>query len=392
MSELQTFRNEVRTWLAANCPPEMRVPPTDDEICWGGRDFTFSSDAQRNWLHAMGAKGWTVPAWPQAYGGGDLTGDEQKILAEELNHINARSPLQSFGISMLGPALLEYGSEEQKLYYLPQIARGEIRWCQGYSEPDAGSDLASIKTQAVDDGDDFIVTGQKVWTSYADKADWIFCLVRTEPDAPKHKGISFLLFDMKSQGVSTEPIKLISGSSPFCETFFDAVRVPKANVIGERGAGWTIAKYLLTHEREMIGSSDLLFGGEDVCSTAREAIGLNEIGQLDDSLLRSDIGTFMVDEMAFDAHMQMTKAYMRAGNQLGARSAELKYLGTELNKRRQSLLMASGGAEALTWEDAGNIEPQAPRAWLRSKANTIEGGTSEIMLSILSKAILKMPS
>uniref|UniRef100_A0A2A4Z650 Acyl-CoA dehydrogenase n=1 Tax=OCS116 cluster bacterium TaxID=2030921 RepID=A0A2A4Z650_9PROT len=392
MSELLTFRNEVRAWLVANCPPEMRVPPTDDEICWGGRDFTFGSDAQRDWLYAMGAKGWTVPAWPRAYGGGGLTGDEQKILAEELSHINARSALQSFGISMLGPALLEYGSEEQKLYYLPQIARGEIRWCQGYSEPDAGSDLASIKTKAVVDGDDFIVTGQKIWTSYADQADWIFCLVRTEADAPKHKGISFLLFDMKSKGVSTKPIKLISGSSPFCETFFDEVRVPKANIVGERGAGWTIAKYLLTHEREMIGSSDLLFGGEDVCSAAREAIGLNEIGQLNDALLRSDIGTFIVDEMAFDAHMQMTKAYMRAGNQLGARSAELKYLGTELNKRRQSLLMASGGAEALTREGAGNSEPQAPRAWLRSKANTIEGGTSEIMLSILSKAILKMPS
>lgn len=392
MSEIKTFRHEVQAFLADHCPAEMRMPITDDEICWGGRDFVFSSDAQHYWLNAMAAKGWTVPAWPKAYGGGGLTGDEQKILAEELDGINARSPLQSFGISMLGPALLEYGSEEQKLLYLPQIARGEIRWCQGYSEPDAGSDLASIKTKGVDDGDDFIVSGQKVWTSYADQADWIFCLVRTEPDAPKHKGISFLLFDMKSKGVSTKPIKLISGSSPFCETFFNEVRVPKANIIGDRGQGWTIAKYLLTHEREMIGSSDLLFGSDDVCGTARDAIGLNESGHLDDALLRADIGAFIVNELAFDAHMDMTKTYMRAGNQLGARSAELKYLGTELNKKRQSLLMAGGGADALLWEGAGNIEPQAPRAWLRSKANTIEGGTSEIMLSILSKAILKMPS
>ncbi|PCI85288.1 MAG: acyl-CoA dehydrogenase [Hyphomicrobiales bacterium] len=392
MNEVEIFRSEVKTWLADHCPPEMRMPITDDEICWGGRDFVFINNAQHSWLNDMAARGWTVPAWPKSYGGGGLNGDKQKILAEELTNINARSPLQSFGISMLGPALLEYGSEQQKLLYLPQIARGEIRWCQGYSEPDAGSDLASVKTKGVDDGDDFIVSGQKVWTSYADQADWIFCLVRTEPDEPKHKGISFLLFDMKSKGVSTKPIKLISGSSPFCETFFDEVRVPKTNIIGGRGEGWTIAKYLLTHEREMIGSSDLLFGGDDVCGTARDAIGLDDDGQLDDPILRAEIGGFIVDEMAFDAHMDMTKAYMRAGNQLGARSAELKYLGTELNKTRQNLLMASGGVDALTWEDVGNLAPQAPRSWLRSKGNSIEGGTSEIMLSILSKAILKIPS
>lgn len=396
MTDMDTFRSETREWLAANCPDEMHAvfekTEGNDGICWGGREFEFYCTEQRDWLNAMAARGWTVPAWPKAYGGGGLNGDEQKILAEELGNINARSPLQSFGISMLGPALLEYGTEAQKTHYLPQIARGEIRWCQGYSEPDAGSDLASVKTKGVDDGANFVVSGQKVWTSYADQADWIFCLVRTEPDAPKHKGISFLLFDMKSDGVSTKPIKLISGESPFCETFFDEVKVPKTQIVGNRGEGWSIAKYLLTHEREMIGASDLLFGGLDICEHANISMQHGDNGQLEDTLTRAEIGNFLIDEMAFDAHTSMTKSYMRAGNQLEARSAELKYLGTELNKSRQSLLMSMGGVNALTSNGSSNRNAVTASDWLRSKANTIEGGTSEIMLSILAKAILKMPS
>lgn len=396
MSDLDTFRSETRDWLAANCPAEMRgaydQQGDNDGICWGGRNFEFYCPEQKDWLTAMASRGWTVPAWPKAYGGGGLTGDEQAILDEELKRIKARSPLQSFGVSMLGPALLEYGTEQQKIFYLTKIARGEIRWCQGYSEPDAGSDLASVQTKGVDDGDNFVVTGQKVWTSYADQADWIFCLVRTEPDARQHKGISFLLFDMTSEGVSTKPIKLISGASPFCETFFDAVKVPKTQIVGERGQGWTIAKYLLTHEREMIGASDLLFGGVDICDHAATAMDVNDNGQLADGLTRAEIGDFIVDEMAFDAHMAMTKDYMRAGNQLGARSAELKYIGTELNKTRQSLLMSIDGADGLVSTGSTNRNNVKASEWLRSKANTIEGGTSEIMLSILSKAILRMPS
>ncbi|MCJ8322967.1 MAG: acyl-CoA dehydrogenase family protein [Rhizobiales bacterium] len=392
MQDIDHFRAEVSHWLNENCPKTMRTPMPDDEICWGGREFAFVSDDQRLWLNRMAARGWTVPAWPKKYGGGGLNGAQQKILAEQMQAINARSPLQSFGIGMLGPALLEFGSEAQKLHYLPQIASGEIRWCQGYSEPDAGSDLASIKTAGVDEGDYFSVTGQKIWTSYADKADWIFCLVRTEPDAKKHKGISFLLFDMTSQGVSTKPIELISGESVFCETFFDAVKVPKQNIVGGRGQGWTIAKYLLNHEREMIGGSDLLFGGADVCALASAQIGVDENGRLNDSILRAELAKFIIDEMAFDAHLAMTKNYMRAGNQLGARSAELKYLGTELNQQRQNHIMAIGGLGALIWSSHNNQTHQTPRQWLRSKANSIEGGTSEIMLSILAKAVLKMPS
>lgn len=393
MSDLDTFRNETRAWLAENCPAEMRLAMGEDDICWGGRNFVFSSPAQRDWLTVMAARGWTVPGWPKDYGGGGLTGAEQKILAEEMRAIKARPPLQSFGIWMLGPALLEFGSEEQKRHYLPQIARGEIRWCQGYSEPGAGSDLASVQTKGVDQGDHYEVSGSKIWTSYANKADWIFCLVRTEPDERKHTGISFLLFDMTSTGVTTKPILLISGASPFCETFFEGVKVPKENIVGERGQGWTIAKYLLTHEREMIGASDsAIFGGADLISEAIAAIGFDENGRLDDPILRAELGDFLVEEYAFNTHIAATKAFMRAGNQLGARSAELKYLGTELNKSRQSLVMATGGNRALLWEGEGNTDGDTSRNWLRSKGNSIEGGTSEVMLGILAKAVLKIPN
>lgn len=391
MTDLQSFRATTRAWLEENCPETMRQPMSEADVCWGGRKWVFQSEDQRLWLDRMATRGWTVPEWPQAYGGGGLSGDEAGILKEEMSRINARPPLQSFGIWMLGPALLEFGTEEQKRHYLPKIARGEIRWCQGYSEPGAGSDLAGLQTKGVDCGSHFEVTGQKIWTSYADQADWIFCLVRTEPDAPKHKGISFLLFDMTSAGVSTQPIQLISGASPFCETFFDQVEVPADQIVGARGNGWTIAKYLLTHEREMIGSSDAaLFGSEDVVEVAKDAIGLNALSQLDDPLLRAKIADFLVDEAAFDAELARAQDWMRAGNQLGVQSATLKYTGTELNKRRQELIMEVSGLDALEWDFAQAASDEKASLWLRSKANSIEGGTSEVMLSILSKAVLEL--
>ena len=394
MTSLDEFRMETRAWLEENCPQNMRkAVTTEADICWGGRNWTFKSEAQQQWLERMAERGWTVPSWPKEYGGSGLSGDEVKILKEEMKRIDAMSPLESFGIWMLGPALLKYGSHEQKLEHLPKIARGEIRWCQGYSEPGSGSDLASVQTKGVDMGDHFLVSGQKIWTSYADKADWIFALVRTEPDAKKHKGISFLLFDMTSEGVYTKPLSLISGSSPFCETFFVEVKVPMENVVDERGNGWTIAKYLLTHEREMVSNLDAIFGGSaGLYETAVESIGLDETGRLDDPLLRADIGDFLVDEMALTAHLAAAKDFHRAGNQLGARSAELKYLGTELNKRRQSLIVQAGGLEALSGPEENNGIGNQSASWLRSKGNSIEGGTSEIMLSIISKAVLRLPS
>ncbi|NND66540.1 MAG: acyl-CoA dehydrogenase, partial [Halioglobus sp.] len=253
MDDPEQFREETRAWLAANCPASMRIPmKTEDEVCWGGRHFEFASEDQRLWLERMGERGWTVPDWPAEYGGGGLERKQVRILHEEMRNLGCRSPLSSLGILLLAPAMMKYASEEQKRHYLPQIARGEIRWCQGYSEPGSGSDLASLQTSAVDMGDHYLVNGAKIWTSYGDKADWIFCLVRTDPDAPKHEGISFVLFDMASEGVSTSPIPLISGNSPFCQTFFDNVRVPKGQLVGERNKGWTIAKRLLQHERQMI--------------------------------------------------------------------------------------------------------------------------------------------
>lgn len=392
MSDLNAFREEARAWLLQNCPPEMRTPMQgDDDACWGGRAMRFQSDAQRLWLERMGAKGWTVPEWPREYGGGGLSADEAKVLRQEMQALNCRPPLLSFGIWMLGPALLKYGSQEQKRTYLPQIARGEIRWCQGYSEPNAGSDLASLQTRADDHGDHFVVNGQKIWTSYADKADWIFCLVRTDFNARKHTGISFLLFDMASPGVSTRPITLISGKSPFCETFFDNVRVPRANLVGELNGGWEIAKYLLTHEREMIGAIGDRSVSRALGACATAAIGVNQRGELDDPLLRSQIASFEIDEAAFRLTMERTGDLARQGRGNPAFSSVLKYYGAELNKRRYELLMSANGIVALEWESERSRGGDLARAWLRTKANSIEGGTSEVQLNVIAKRILGMP-
>ncbi|WP_353200834.1 acyl-CoA dehydrogenase family protein [Sandarakinorhabdus sp.] len=393
MSNLEAFRAETRAWLEANCPAEMRLPIRgDDDVCWGGRKCEFSSEAQRLWLERMGAKGWTVPEWPSQYGGGGLSREQAKVLREEMAAIKARSPLSSFGIWMLGPALLKYGNEAQKLEHLPRIARGEIRWCQGYSEPGAGSDLASLRTSAEDMGDHYLVNGSKVWTSYADKADWIFCLVRTDASGPKHQGISFLLFDMASEGVSTSPIKLISGSSPFCQTFFDNVKVPKENLMGTPGKGWDIAKYLLTHERDMIGGSDSTGGGQrdSVSNIARKLIGL-DAAILADTALRTDIARHEINAWAFALTMERTLAEAKQGQGTGALSSMLKYYGTELNKERMQLLMSIRGSDGLAWEGEEKGEGDLARSWLRSRANSIEGGTSEVQLNIIAKRVLELP-
>ena len=381
----ETFRAETRAWLEANCPTEMRQPIRDEsDMCWGGRNPVFKNDAQKQWMDAMAARGWTVPDWPADYGGGGLSPAETKILRQEMARIGARNPLMSFGISMLGPALLKYGSEAQKLHYLPQIARGEIRWCQGYSEPGAGSDLASLQTKCEDKGDHWLVNGQKVWTSYADKADWIFCLVRTDPQAPKHQGISFLLFDMASPGVSTRPILLISGSSPFCETFFDDVKVPKDQIVGEVNKGWDVAKYLLGHEREMISGMGLGGQVDSLGAALQEALA-------GDPILRADVARFDVDAMAFRAMSERFIDELKAGHAHPAQPSMMKYAGTELNKARHELVMAAGGSNALEWESDRSNKGKAAREWLRTKANSIEGGTSEIQLGIVAKRILELP-
>jgi alkylation response protein AidB-like acyl-CoA dehydrogenase len=388
MSDTQTtqdFRAELRTWLEANCPKEMRDSgSTEAAICWGGKDWVFSSEAQRTWLDRCVAKGYTVPTWPAEYGGAGLTRDQEKIFIEEMGRINARSPLQSFGIWMLGPALLHFGSHAQKLEYLPPIARGEVRWCQGYSEPGAGSDLANVQTYGEDKGDHWLVNGQKIWTSYADQADQIFALVRTDRTAAKHLGISFLLIDMDDAGVETRPIKMISGISPFCETFFTDVKVAKDRIVGTENRGWDVAKYLLTHEREMIsGSGALESGGRPLGAVLRDT--LDEL----DATLRADAMRCEIDALAMGLTLERYKDQAEAGQGAGDASAMLKYMGTELNKQRHELMMSAGGSAALEWDgDVGNRAGD----WLRTKANSIEGGTSEVMLSIVSRRVLGLPA
>ncbi|MGC1301291.1 MAG: acyl-CoA dehydrogenase family protein [Caulobacteraceae bacterium] len=387
---IETFRAETRTWLEANCPPELRTPARSEaDVVWGGRKARLS-EAQRLWLDRMAERGWTVPDWPQAYGGGGLSPAESKALRSEMARLGCRSPLQSFGISMLGPALLKYGTEAQKLEHLPRIARGEIRWCQGYSEPGAGSDLAGLQTWAEDKGDHFLVNGQKVWTSYADKADWIFCLVRTDKSV-KQAGISFVLFDMETPGVSTRPILLISGYSPFCETFFDDVKVPKTNLVGELNKGWDVAKYLLGHEREMISGMGLGGGEKSLPQIALDALGAEPDGRLDDPVLRARIALFEVRAAAFRAMSERFLDELKAGKTHPAQPSMMKYYGTELNKQRHELTMAAGGSDALEWESERSRGGAASRAWLRTKGNSIEGGTSEVQLNIIAKRILDLP-
>ncbi|MBS0284159.1 MAG: acyl-CoA dehydrogenase family protein [Proteobacteria bacterium] len=390
--DLEQFRAETRAWLEANCPPEMREPVrTEKDAVWGGRDQSAMSPAQKQWMDRMGERGWTVPDWPKEYGGGGLSAAETKVLREEMAAIRARNPLSSFGISMLGPALLKYGNEAQKKEHLPKIARGEIRWCQGYSEPNAGSDLASLATKAEDKGDHFLVNGQKIWTSYADKADWIFCLVRTDP-TNKHNGISFVLFDMRTPGVSTKPILLISGYSPFCETFFDNVKVPKENLVGELNKGWDVAKYLLGHEREMISGMGLGGGGKNpLIEGAKATIGLDAEGRLADPVLRAQIALFEVRAKAFAAQSERFIDELKAGKAHPAQPSMMKYYGTELNKSRYELMMAAGGSDELEWESEATNGGREARAWLRTKANSIEGGTSEVQRNIIAKRILNLP-
>jgi acyl-CoA dehydrogenase len=389
--ELAAFRTETRAWLEANCPAEMRTRIAgESEWPWGGRRFQFRSQAQRDWMQRMASRGWTVPTWPREYGGGGLTDAQAKVLQQEMQALECRPPLVSFGIWMLGPALLKFGTREQKLEHLPRIARGEIRWCQGYSEPNAGSDLASLTTRAEDRGDHFVVNGQKIWTSHADMADWIFCLVRTDTTS-KQGGISFVMFDMSTPGVSTRPIQLISGRSPFCETFFDNVRVEKRNLVGGLNRGWDVAKYLLQHEREMVSAIGDREVERPIGEIAAACIGLDEMGRLDNPMLRAKLAEFEADEAACRLMLERVGDLMRAGKGHPAMSSMLKYYGSELNKRRWELMMAIHGIDALEWESDRSSAGAKARTWLRTKANSIEGGTSEIQLNIVAKRILELP-
>jgi alkylation response protein AidB-like acyl-CoA dehydrogenase len=392
MADLEAFRAEMRGWLEANAPASMRTPPRSaDEVCWGGRKAVYPDDVRR-WLAVMSERGLTAPTWPREYGGGGLSKDEAKVLAQEMAKLRLRPPLMGFGLEMIGPLLLQVGNEEQKREHIPKIVRGEIRWCQGYSEPGAGSDLAGLQTRAVRDGDHFVLNGQKVWTSYGDKADWMFLLVRTNSEK-KHAGISFILMDMETPGVSVRPIKLISGASPFCETFISDARVPAKNVVGEIDAGWNIAKMLLRFERNMI--ADAFKERDDrskLLRLARHYVGPRE-GRLADPVLRDRLTQVELDQQALDLTLARSRDRLKAGQPPGPEASIFKLYGTELNQRRRELTMALAGPQGLGWDGPGFTGPELglTRDWLRSRGNTIEGGTSEIQLNIIAKQVLGLP-
>ncbi len=390
---LEAFAEETRAWLEENCPPAMREPVrSDDDMCWGGRKWEFESEDQKLWLERMVAKGWTVPTWPEEYGGAGLSKKQEKVLFKEMRKLKCRPALSSIGVVMLAPALMKYGTEAQKKEHLPKIARGEIRWSQGYSEPGAGSDLASLKTAAEDKGDHWLINGSKIWTTYGHKADWMFCLVRTDFNAPKREGISFVMFDMDQPGVTTKPIHLISGTSYFCQTFFDDVRAEKSQLVGEENKGWTVAKYLLQHERDTIAMA--ASGGgkkkKPIEQIAKETYG-EEKGKIADSAVRNQLARFQIREAGFGLTLQRMGDEAKAGSPPGPASSIMKYYGSELNKDRRELMLNCNGMNSLGWEGDEFNNGEIARSWLKSKTNSIEGGTSEIQLNIIAKRVLGLP-
>jgi alkylation response protein AidB-like acyl-CoA dehydrogenase len=399
-TDLDTFRADVRTWLAENYPAELRdaKTATDPEAVWGGRLFVGSDDPQIVWMRRIASRGWTAPTWPTEFGGGGLTPEQARVLDQELSAGKHRPALMSFGLWMLGPVLLEYANEAQKREHLPKIIKGEIRWCQGYSEPGAGSDLAGLATRCEDAGDHWLINGQKIWTSYANRADWCFCLVRTDT-TKKHEGISFVLIDMTTPGVETRPIKLISGESPFCETFFTDVKIPKENLVGRMNGGWEIAKRLLQYERQNISGGFASGGGGaggaagDVAEIAKQYIGVDETGALADPDLRGRITQNRIDLKAFYLTLSRVAAESKASNGPSAATSIIKYAAATLAQQRSELMVEALGHNALGWDgdDYTPFEKTVTRGWLRSKGNSIEGGTSEVNINVVSKRVLGLP-
>jgi alkylation response protein AidB-like acyl-CoA dehydrogenase len=397
-ADLDAFRADARAWLDENFPESLRKNP--DAISAVEQGAAEASGDVALWKERMGAKGWGVPTWPQAYGGGGLSRAEAKVLAEEMNRIGARNPIGGMGVIMFGPTLLEYGNETQKQTHIPPIVKGELRWCQGFSEPGAGSDLAGLSTKAVDMGDHYLVSGSKIWTSGAHLADWCFCLVRTD-HSKKHEGISFLLIDMKSPGVEPRPILLINGTTPFCETFFTDVKVPKENLVGPLNGGWTIAKRLLQHERQGIsGAGQLTPGaqagavpGPPLAELARSYIGVGEDGRLANTDLRRRITEHLMEAQAFQLTGMRAAAETRSNSGPSAVSSVLKNVGSQVRQARAELTVEVLGAQGLGWEGEAfkADELGATRAWLRGKSGTIAGGSQEIQNNIISKRILGLP-
>ena len=388
-SDTEAFREEVRQFIAQNFPAELKGKGLSLAGAEGGAQET---PAQKAWREAMGSRGWGTPTWPGEYGGGGLTHKQAGILTEELAKAGAYNPIGGMGVMMFGPTLLEYGSEAQKQEHIPPICRGEVRWCQGYSEPNAGSDLANLQTFAEDKGDHYLVNGQKTWTSGGQWADKCFAIVRTDR-SDKHKGISFLLIDMDSPGVEVKPITMISGTSPFCETFFTDVKVPKENLVGEEGQGWTIGKRLLQHERTNIsGAGAGGRGGANLSDLAKKYGALGSDGKLADPVLRDKIADFEIRWTSFLLTARRAVEESKAQGGVSEISSALKKLGTKLGQERAELSIEIMGKQGLGWEGDGFSDPELAgvRAWLYGKATTIYGGSTEIQNNIIAKRVLGM--
>ena len=389
---LDAFRREAREWLAATFPSSLKHAGNAMATIEGPAKETPDEAA---WRKAVGEKGWGVPTWPKAYGGGGLSPAEARVLQEEMGRAGAYNPIGGMGVMMFGPTLLEYGTEEQKQKYIPDIAQGNIRWCQGYSEPGAGSDLASLQTFAEDKGDHYVVNGQKTWTSGGQWADKCFALVRTDK-TQKHAGISFLLIDMDAQGVEVKPIDLISGFSPFCETFFTDVKVPKENLVGQEGQGWAIGTRLLQHERNSLsgggGSAGRMMQGRGVSELAKTYRGTDEQGRIADSDLRMRIVRHEMDVRAFALTLRRAALEAKSNQGPSAATSIMKNVGARITQDRAELGVEIMGMNGLGWEGEGFSpeELSQTRTWLWGKAVSIYGGSTEIQNNVIAKRILGM--
>ena len=392
MESISDFRAQTRDWLARNCPPGARGP---GQIPSGSTKIKIEDPDTRVWLERMAERGWTAPMWPKQYGGGGLTKEEYVVLIEEMRRIDARSPLMGMGTSMIGPTLLELGTEEQKRRHIPPIVRGEVGWCQGYSEPSAGSDLASLRTRAEDRGDHFVINGQKIWTSGAQFADWMFALVRTNPDVPKHDGISFVLLTMHQPGVTVKPIRLISGTSPFCETFFDNAIARKEDLVGELNKGWTVGKRLLQHERSgmsQLAGGGRVEGGSNITDVAKEYVGTVD-GKLADPGLRNEVIRHQMNSRVFRLTQRRTVEESSDGRTPGPATSIFKMYGTELQQERSALLVKLRGFRGIGWSGDAfeSDEVDGMRTFLGERAASIYSGSNEIQRNIIAKRVLGLP-
>jgi len=390
----KAWRTEVRAWLQANCPASMRLPITPDEMVWGGSQLRFGSEDQGLWFERMRERGWFAPDWPSAYGGGGLSAKQARVLEEEMLALGCRQPQFNLGVWMLGPVLLEVGTEAQKQQHLIPMMQGRVRWCQGFSEPNAGSDLASLRTAAVQDAQgNFVVNGSKIWTSYGDQGDWMYALVRTDPSASKQAGISFLLIDMKTPGITVKPIELISGKSSFCEVFFDNVQVPAVQLVGQLHDGWTVAKKLLQHERSAMSKfSEGAAPSHDALALARPYL-YDEAGALREPIWRDRLAALLMDSHAFTLTHQRVKQEGTAGLPISGPISIMKLVQTEQEVAKYELLTQVMGLRGLSWEgeEFSADEHAISRLLLLSKTYIISGGSSEIQLNIIAKRVLGLP-